>query len=138
MLWDQEAGGQTIRTQTSKLRDPANLEALPAPECVHRLSNSPRLPSRPSSLALTLRFCLCMRAMSLQLYLTLGKAMDCSPPGSSVHGILQARTLEWIVISSSRGSSPPRDGTRVSYVCWQVGSIPLEPPGKLEIMPRWN
>ena len=35
--------------------------------------------------------------------------MDCSPPGFSVHGILQARTLEWIAISSSRGSSPPRD-----------------------------
>ena len=32
-----------------------------------------------------------------------------SPPGSSVHGILHVRTLEWITISSSRGSSPPRD-----------------------------
>ena len=35
--------------------------------------------------------------------------MDCSPPGSSVHGILQARTLEWIAIPFSRGSSRPRD-----------------------------
>ena len=35
--------------------------------------------------------------------------MDCSPPGSSVHGILQARTLEWVVIPFSRGSSWPRD-----------------------------
>ena len=35
--------------------------------------------------------------------------MDCSPPGSSVHGIFQARILEWVVISSSRGSSPFRD-----------------------------
>ena len=35
--------------------------------------------------------------------------MDCSPPGSSVHGILQASTLEWGAISSSRGSSQPRD-----------------------------
>ena len=40
--------------------------------------------------------------------------VDCSPPGSSVHGILQARTLEWVAISSSRGSSRPRDGTRMS------------------------
>ena len=39
---------------------------------------------------------------------------DCSPPGSSVHGILQARILEWVAISSSRGSSQPRDQTRVS------------------------
>ena len=41
---------------------------------------------------------------------------DCSPPGSSVQGILQARILEWIVMPSSRGSSPPRDQTHVSYV----------------------
>ena len=41
---------------------------------------------------------------------------DCSLPGSSVHGILQARTPDWIVISSSRGSSSPRDQTQVSYV----------------------
>ena len=42
--------------------------------------------------------------------------MDCSPPGSSVHGILQARILEWIDISSPEGYSPPRDQTRISYV----------------------
>ena len=40
--------------------------------------------------------------------------MDCSPPGSSVHGIFQARVLEWIAISFSRGSSQPRDKTRIS------------------------
>ena len=39
---------------------------------------------------------------------------DCSPPGSSVHGILQTRTLEWAAVSSSRGSSRLRDGTQVS------------------------
>ena len=42
--------------------------------------------------------------------------VDCSPPGSSVHGILQARILEWVAISSSRGSSRPRDGTYVSCI----------------------
>ena len=42
--------------------------------------------------------------------------MGCSPPGSSVCGILQARTLEWIVISSSSGSSWTRDETQISYV----------------------
>ena len=40
---------------------------------------------------------------------TLCDPMDCSPPGSSVHGIFQARILEWVAISFSRGSSPPRD-----------------------------
>ena len=40
-----------------------------------------------------------------QLCLTLCDPMDCSPPGSSVHGILQARIVEWVAISSSRGSS---------------------------------
>ena len=40
-----------------------------------------------------------------QSCLTLCDPMDCSPPGSSVHGILQARVLEWVVISFSRGSS---------------------------------
>ena len=44
---------------------------------------------------------------SLQLRLILCDSMDCSPPGSSVHGILQATILEWVAMSSSRGSSHP-------------------------------
>ena len=43
------------------------------------------------------------------LCLTLCDPMDCSPPGTSVHGILQARILEWVAIPSSRGSSGPRN-----------------------------
>ena len=58
----------------------------------------------------------CMHAKSPQSCLTLGDPMDCSPPGSSVHGILQVRILEWVAISSSRGSSRPRDRTRVTWV----------------------
>ena len=42
--------------------------------------------------------------------------MDCSLPGSSVHGIFQTIELEWIAISFSRGSSQPRDRTRVSHI----------------------
>ena len=45
---------------------------------------------------------------------TLCNPVDCSPPRSSVHGIFQARVLEWVSISFSRGSSRPRDRTRVS------------------------
>ena len=51
-----------------------------------------------------------------QSCLTLCDPMDCSPPGSSACGILQANILEWIAISSSRGSSPPRDQTHISYI----------------------
>ena len=47
---------------------------------------------------------------------TLCDPVDCSPPGSSVLGMLQARILEWVATSSSSGSSPPRDRTRVSCV----------------------
>ena len=49
--------------------------------------------------------------------------MDCSPPGSSVHGILQAKVLEWVAISSSRGSSQPRDRTRDSYIAGRLLTI---------------
>jgi len=41
---------------------------------------------------------------------------SCSPPGSSVHGILQARKLEWVAMPFSRGSSGPRDLTQVSHI----------------------
>ena len=46
-----------------------------------------------------------VRAKSLQLFPAFCDPMDCSPPGPSVHGILQARTQEWVAISSFRGSS---------------------------------
>ena len=52
--------------------------------------------------------------------------MDCSPPGFSVHGILQARMLEWVAISYSRGSSQPRNRTWVSctagrfFIDWAI------------------
>ena len=58
-----------------------------------------------------------------ELCLTLRDPMDCSPPGSSVHGVLQARTLEWVAIPFSRGSSWPRDQTQVS--CTAGGFLTL-------------
>ena len=55
---------------------------------------------------------MCVHAYSVtQSCPILCNPMDYSPPGSSVHGILQARILEWVAISFSRGSSPPRDQT---------------------------
>ena len=55
-------------------------------------------------------------AQSLQAYPTLRSPMDHSPPGSSVHGIFQARILEEIAMLSSSGSSPPRDQIQVSCI----------------------
>ena len=62
-------------------------------------------------------FCCCS---VVQLCLTLCDPMDCSPPGSSVHGILQARILEWVATSFSRGSFWLRDQTRVSCIDQQI------------------
>ena len=58
---------------------------------------------------------MCLCAKSFQSYPTLCDPMDCSLPGSSVHGILQARVLECVAVPSSRGSSLPRDQTSISY-----------------------
>ena len=51
---------------------------------------------------------------------TLCGHMDCSPPGSSVHGIFQARILEWVAVPTSRGSSQPRDQTHISCIGRQI------------------
>ena len=65
-----------------------------------------------------------------QSCLTLCDPIDCSLPGSSVHGILQARILEWVAISFSRGSSQPRDQTQVScilsrfFIVWATRDTP--------------
>ena len=71
----------------------------------------------------------CMRAKLLQLCLTLCHPMDHGSPGSSVHGILQARILEWVAMPSSGGSSQPREWTCISHVYrhWQVASSNLLP-----------
>ena len=72
---------------------------------------------------------LSVRAQSLKSCLTLCDTMDCSPRGSSVHGILQARILEWVAMPSSTGSSPPRDQSHISYTYCIGSSLPLVPPG---------
>ena len=58
----------------------------------------------------------CMPPQSLQLCPALCDPMDCSPPGSSVHGFIQSRILKWVAMPSSRQSSRPRDWTCVSYI----------------------
>ena len=61
----------------------------------------------------------CVHACSVaQSCLTLCNPMDCSPSGSSVHGIFQARIMQWVAISYSRRSSQPRDRTHISCISW--------------------
>ena len=59
---------------------------------------------------------------------TLSDPVDCSLPSSSVHGILQARILDWVAISFSRGTSDP--GIEPGSPALQADSLPFEPPGK--------
>ena len=71
--------------------------------------------------------------------LTLCDPLDCSPPGTSVHGVLQARILEWAALPSFRGSSRPRDRTPSPALAG--GFFTTEPPGKPQldhIIPHLN
>ena len=75
------------------------------------------LPPPPRGLRLTaLVFTLCVWMLVTHSCPTICKTMDCSPPGSSAHGILQARILEWVAMPSSGGSSPLMDQTWVSCI----------------------
>ena len=67
-------------------------------------------------------------SLGTKLCPTLCDPMGCSPPGSSVHGISQARILGWVAISFSRGSSWPKDGTLVPYLAGRL--FTAEPPAK--------
>ena len=73
----------------------------------------------------------CVHAKSLLYCPTLCDPMDCSPPGSSVHGIFQARILEWVAMLSSRGSSQSRD--RIHISCTAGRFFTTEPPGKPQL-----
>ena len=64
--------------------------------------------------------CVCVCAHS---HLTFSNPVSWNAPGSSVHGILQIKILEWVATSYSRGSSQPRDQT--GYPAWQLDSLPL-------------
>jgi len=111
----KEADTEGIREE--KLERP--LWCLPSPALAHSSVSSMR--------AVTFGCCLVT-----QLCPTLWDPMDCSPPGSSVNGISQARILEWVAISFSRGSSSPRDRTQVFWVgrrilCHWATWEPLQP-----------
>ena len=76
----------------------------------------------------------CIHDQSLQWCPTLCDLMDCSLPGSSVRGMLQARIVEWVAMPSNRGSSQSRDQTHVTYT--EGGSFTTEPPRNPQAQ-RW-
>ena len=83
-----------------------------AKECSHQhFLATAKTQKRPSCLSK-----LQVKSEVTQSCLTLCDPMDCSLPGLSVPGIFQARVLEWVAVSFSRGSSQPRDWTRVSHI----------------------
>ena len=101
--------------QTGHIGGTSSRRLVRLPLCSVRPQTSPCLPSLVRGS--------CVRAKLLQSDPTLCDPVDCSPPGSSVHGILLARILEWVATSFSRGPSPPKDhisevsciGRRVLY-----------------------
>ena len=100
-------------------------------------SSGQRWQGSPSRLRVVTFIHTCIRAKLLQLCLTLWDPRDCSMPGSSVHGVLQARILEWVAISFPRRSSRPRDQTRVSCrSCNAGGFFTAKPPEKPDLFPQ--
>ena len=93
------------------------------PQWCRDLSRSPsqsgviRIQTQHWALTTTLPWWWCLVSKS---YLTLLNSVDSSPPGSSVHGIPQAKILEWVAISFSRGSSWSRDQTLISWIGRQI------------------
>ena len=84
-------------------------------------------------LHLSLKVLTCVHAKSLQSYPTLCDTMECSPPGSSVLRVLQARILEWVSIPFSMGSSQPRDQAHMFCSSCIAGTfLTTEPPGEAQ------
>ena len=92
--------------------------------------SSPTIPIFFSPYYFLNKLCMCVHVHTVRSNSS-WPPLDCSPPGFSVYGISQARILEWVAISFSRGSSQPRDWTCVSWVsCISIlDSLPLCYPG---------
>ena len=93
--------------------------------CPAQSINSPSLfPPWETQLSVLMRVCVWGEGVHAQSCLTLCNPMDCYPPGSSAHGIFQARILEWVAMPSSRGTSWLRDWTCTSYIsCMGISCI---------------
>ena len=108
-------GGQSVSPWTTREVPPA----LTVMNCVSTGNACKRKNSGWMPLCLkTKLMAVCCCWVASVMCPTLCDSIDCSPPGSSVHRILQTRILEWVAMPSSRGSSWPKDRTCVSYISW--------------------
>ena len=112
-----------------------SLSCLKIDDCVSStcVSKTRKYNGCPYTVPLAAKFDgMCVHAKSLQLCHTLCNSMDCGLSGSSVHGILQTRILEWVAMASSRGIFPTQGlNLYLLYLLhWQTGSSPLALPGK--------
>ena len=137
-----------IKTKSTYTTHPKSIVVKRQREIRKKIQAQWKMPRESSSWCVCV--CVCVRACAcvcecprahtpaklLQLCPTLCYPMDCSPPGSSVHGILQARILEWVAMTSFRGSSRTKDRTHISLTLlhWQAGSLPVVLPGKSELV----
>ena len=122
--WERDIVNPTGQVMRVRLRETNTLAKVSKP-----MNIKMRAAKLYNEISLHVSHCACM--LSHFSCARLCDPMDYSPPDSSVHGILQARILGWVAMPSSRGSSQPKDRTRVSCLPrWQVGSLPLAPLGK--------
>ena len=114
---------QALQRKTIKERKKAGILVLVGC-CAEPLSKAPKTFLLPPYNLSPLQYTACLHAKSFQLCPTLCGPMDCSPPGSSVHGI-STPILEWVAMPSSRGSSRLRL-CLLHLLHWKVGSLPTE------------
>ena len=100
------------RTKTLIWKDTCTPMFISALFIIAKVWKQPKCPSTDKCINKIYVY-VCERVLVTQSCPTLCNPVDCTPPGSSVHAILQARILEWVAISSSRRSSQPRDWTHV-------------------------
>ena len=132
--WGQGPGGEHGHSMQAAVRGRCRQsrgEKMVGHEVRGQQGDTTGEPGGPSKVSRTVTRDLCICGSLPQSCLPLCDPRDCSPPGSSVHGILQARMLEWVAISSSRGSSPPRDQTQsLASPALAGGFLTPVPPGE--------
>ena len=114
--WTQEPGGLPSTGSHRVGHDWSDLAAVVVWQIHSYYSISCGQDTSPSVSSCVNQMGACMDVQSIQSCPTLCDPVNCSPPGSSVHGILQARILEQVAMPSSRESSQPRDWTRISCI----------------------
>ena len=136
--WERDDRGWThlwMRTLTVAFTDPWNKSMYPTSLRSTRrtfVENPSLLPVRMADALKTMSGWWAVRGTVLSRVQLFRYPMDGSPPGCPVHGTSQARILEWVAISSSRGSPPPRDRTGVSSEPWSLAGrfFTNSPPGQ--------